>query len=204
MLGGRELKHMKGYYLENCLSYNFSEILSFCEGKAEYFTLTRHVKYKKRTKECAWFYDLKPYTAFRFYSKEWYQFWHPFPKWYQYYAMRPWMWKKEISVFQYNEATKKILMENIDDLFRFPGIYEGFSDAPQDICFFRKDQTILLGSVTHEFIADIYLTELEVAENEVPLGFSLKTKFRSLAEIYYTRVPLKKSEWNLEMIRPRF
>lgn len=180
-----------------CLSYDFSQILSFCEGKAAYFTLTRHVGYKNREETCSWFYELAPYKVFRFYSKEWYRYFHPIPRWYQINKIikyRPWMWKKEITVYPFHDSTKKLLKQNIDDLFLFPETDKQFSDAPQDICFFRADQTMLIGTVTHEYIADIYLTELEKAKNHIPQGFLIENTHCG-ENTSYRYVPLKRGEW---------
>lgn len=59
-----------------------------------------------------------------------------------------------------------------------------------DLCLFRKDGTLLLGTVSHEKIADLYLTEDEKSQLNVEAEFKKEKLEYERAEIAKFTVPL--------------
>ncbi|WP_088226794.1 hypothetical protein [Desulfosporosinus sp. FKB] len=80
-----------------------------------------------------------------------------------------------------NEKTKAILSSYIDCLF-FLDNNGRVLDLPEDICFFREDDTLFLGTNTHCRFAVFYLTDQETQTITLPNGFEEKP------EIHFTAI----------------
>lgn len=67
--------------------------------------------------------------------------------------------------YKVNDDTINILKKHSNSLFDWiaPGL-------PEDLCFFREDDTVILGSITHEkeYWIDLNEAELEIATKKFP------------------------------------
>lgn len=164
---------MRGFLLHKDYRYqpyDFDTILDLCSWSVSYFTFTVHGQgrtnkhgsiYKKFIK------TLKEYQVYEFCSYEWYGYRKPPMKWYEISKLIG--LRKKIMVYQFNDQSKEVLGQHFKDLFlgldRWPFNY------PEDICFFRENQSLFLGTISHESIEELYLTGKEIQEIKIPEGF---------------------------------
>ncbi|MGC7871047.1 hypothetical protein ACPUYX_05885 [Desulfosporosinus sp. SYSU MS00001] len=78
-----------------------------------------------------------------------------------------------------NEKTKATLSSYIDKLFYLDNNGRVL-DLPEDICFFREDNTLFLGTNTHCRFAVFYFTDQETQTITLPDGFEEKPEIQVL------------------------
>lgn len=153
-------------------NYKFRDILDICKDNCLYFTLTEQdqLDHKKENPIYNRFLkDLSPNFIKQFKTPLWFDsYTHP---------INPY----KISIFILNEKTKAILSYYIDYLFHLDN-NGGVLDLPEDICFFREDNTLFLGTRTHCSFAVFYLTDQETQTITLPDGFEEKP------EIHFTAI----------------
>lgn len=145
--------------------YKVDELIEICFKHTSFFTLTEQtniirqipdnemILYRKFEKE------LKPFLVKKFDTT----------KWYCYYVTE--QNKLTIDVYKFNEETKRILNSYIDNLFFEAKNKRESLNMPMDICFFRKNKTLFLGTVSHESIASFYLSDQEYNKIKLPAEF---------------------------------
>lgn len=170
--------------------YDFNIILDLCRQSVRYFTFTEHGQgctnkhgaiYKNFIKA------FQEYKVYEFHAYEWYGYAKPPIKWYE--VSKLIRLRKKIMVYKFNDQSIELLKKYIKDLFlnleRWP------FDYPEDICFFREDRSLFLGTVSHECIAEFYLTDQEIQEIKIPKEFFEYTGHKGWD---CRKVPLSRSE----------
>lgn len=170
--------------------YDFHTMLDFCDQSARYFTFIQHGQgciNKSGKTYRSFLKELKKHKVYQFHSYGWYPYEKPRMKWYDL-PIRIGVWKK-ILVYEFNSQSRETLANHFQDLFLG---WNGWpADYPEDIAFFREDRSLLLGTVSHESFAEIYLTEQEFQEIKLPEGFVESVDRRGWE---YRKLPLNRRD----------
>lgn len=144
--------------------FKINEFLNICFKHTSYITMTVQFDLMRQRSDnramlCKKFMkEMEPFLIHGFDTTEWYCYYVTEEN------------KLSINIYHFNEETIQILNSYLDNLFFIEENGE-WSVMPQDICFFRKDKTLFLGTVSHENIAEFFLSEEEYNEITIPSGF---------------------------------
>jgi hypothetical protein len=184
---------MKRLFLSDSYhSYDFVKIMEICRSSVRYFTLTIHNYDKKRINKTNYYNFLGKLKKFQL---------HQFVRYYRWFGYerrkvdfwdiyRLWTYRDKVIVYSVNSESIEVLKQHISDLFLDKASNK--YDLPEDICFFREDQSLFLGTFTHGFVAEMYLTNQEEFKVGIPEGFNEHTNPQVFWNFW--RVPLKKDE----------
>ena len=103
-------------------------------------------------------------------------------------------WNSGVFVFLMNEEMQKILVELSENSLFFRDELGQITSPFWDLCLFRKDGTLLLGTVSHELEADLYLTEEERDRLNVDVEFRKEKLEYETAELAKFTIPLYDKE----------
>lgn len=77
----------------------------------------------------------------------------------------------KVYIFPFSQQVFHILKKYTKSVLLNDCVLAGDTMIPQDLNIFWEDGRILLGTVSHEGIADLYLEDEEVSEFSLPYGF---------------------------------
>lgn len=153
---------IKKFYIETAHTVPLPDFIrrcSACEGlDLKWATLTDELYEGKNMKEPRYqqfMEKVMPYCTDRIYlwRKSWYMSGYE---------------DAEVYLFPYNEDFLEALYDFAEDLLMTGCNKDGYPLLPVDLCLFRGDKTLLFGSVSHEDIANLFLTDAEGAVFELP------------------------------------
>ena len=187
------------FYDADCQYVDFKPILAICQRYASYFTFTDNFP-RQEKKRCKDYSDilssLDKYKLHQFKRYNWCGSAKPTLKrqwrWFRFRAFlyfRMYWNRKRIKVYTLNEGSARVLRDFYSDLFvRDASGMQLF--YPEDVCFFREDQTIFLSTISHEGVAEFFLTSDELDKIELPKGFKYFSS--EMDEFCIERVPVKR------------
>jgi len=106
------------------------------------------------------------------------------------YSYKGGQWNSGAFVFLMNEEMQKVLVELSENSLFFRDERGQITSPFWDLCLFRKDGTLLLGTVSHELEADLYLTEEERDRLNVDIEFRKEKLEYETAELARFTIPL--------------
>lgn len=142
---------------EDSESTDFCKIMEICFPYCSYFSLTQQTTFSYKSKEYETFRKaLSPHLKLSFLTAEWFCY-------YTTYEINP----LSVSIYYLNETSKQLLLDTYKDVF-MNDIFSTKVNMPEDICFLREDKSLFFGSVSHENIAEFYLTNEELKTCQIP------------------------------------
>lgn len=148
-------------------NYDFKSILNLCSKYCHYFTLTERdqLNYKKENPKYDQFLnELSPYRVKTYVTPWWFA------------CVTTPQNPMIISVFLFNQMTAAILSRYSEKLFPYDNDGK-ILDLPEDLCFFREDKTLFLGTITHNRFAVFILNDHEANSIVLPDGFREEPEF---------------------------
>ena len=136
----------------------FSELMNLCFKHADYFTLTKSLRYKNVSYYISLMKSTGTYLRERKVEKELKHALRPFCvkrirtlHWFCYYSEAP----LEVTVYKAVAEAKAVLFKFFDDLFLEQKQPKLTPRTHEDLCFFQNGR-LILGTVSHEYICHAY------------------------------------------------
>ncbi len=141
----------------NITGDNYYKLLDICFSKCDVFSLSKTYNWEniKTAKVYKFLNTIEPFKVKTITTDVWHCF-----------RANP---NEHFEIFLYNcnEKCKNILKQHTADLFfQTRG---SINDLPEDICFFINNK-LLLGTVSHEYICNLYTQDMQTFEEFKPLA----------------------------------